>query len=103
MFDKIVKKHKNIYNFFKLYMPEYMYPNFADEKTTVPMCIPLLNSKFTIEFKNKILEHGIFCRKYYQPLENTSNSIDTYNKILSKFIAPTIGDKFYQSVSTQNS
>jgi dTDP-4-amino-4,6-dideoxygalactose transaminase len=82
MFDKIVKKHKNIYNFFKLYMPEYMYPNFADEKTTVPMCIPLLNSKFTIEFKNKILEHGIFCRKYYQPLENTSNSIDTYNKIL---------------------
>ena len=32
--------------------------------------------------QKSILDEDIFCRKYYNPLKNTPNTLEIYNKIL---------------------
>ena len=49
---------------------------------TVPMCIGLLDKKYTEEFTKMLLSNGYYCRKYYNPLICTKNSVHLYTQIL---------------------
>lgn len=84
-FDNIVKHHRSLYNHFKQLEMENkvkLYPNFADEGMTVPMCVSLLNEKYTEEFTKTLLSNGYYCRKYYKPLIYSENSVNLYTHIL---------------------
>ena len=59
-----------------------IYPNFADEGMTVPMCISLLNEKYTEAFTKMLLNNGYYCRKYYHPLICSENSVNLYTNIM---------------------
>lgn len=78
--DKIIEHHKNMYHMYKdVYK---MYPNFGDIDNTVLSCFCLLDDKYTEDYINNMIKRGIMCRKYYNPLIETKNSIHIYNKIL---------------------
>jgi dTDP-4-amino-4,6-dideoxygalactose transaminase len=84
-FDNIVEHHRKLYDHFKETEKEgkiKLYPNFADECMTVPMCISLLNKKYTEEFTKKLLNNGYYCRKYYHPLICSEKSYNLHKRIL---------------------
>ena len=79
-FDNIVKHHTEMY---KKYKNKYeLYPNFGDEDKTVLSCFCLLDNKYDNNFINMLIDKGIMCRKYYNPLIETIVSMKMYNKIL---------------------
>ena len=84
-FDKIIDHHNNLYDHLKKKLIQYpnisLYPNFSDNNPFVA-CFCLLADKFDKSFINKILTDGIFCRKYYVPLNATTYAMNIYNKIL---------------------
>ena len=86
-FDKIVKKHKMLYKYFKEQienhkLPIKLFPSFHDENEIMPSCFCLLFDKYDDKIRLKILDNDIFCRKYYHPLKDTKNTVEIYNKIL---------------------
>ena len=84
-FDNIVKHHRSLYDYYKQFETENkvkLYPNFADEGMTVPMCISLLDKQYTEEFAKMIFNNGYYCRKYYHPLICSENSVNLYKQIL---------------------
>ena len=84
-FDNIVEHHRKLYDHFKETEKEgkiKLYPNFADEYMTIPMCISLLNKKYTEEFTKKLLNNGYYCRKYYHPLICSEKSYNLHKRIL---------------------
>ena len=84
-FDTIIKHHINIYEHFRSLEQNNkltLYPNFADENMTVPMCITLLDKSYTNEHVNLLIDNGIYCRKYYCPLILTEISEYMYKHIL---------------------
>tara|TARA_B110000259_G_C14016747_1_gene401579 strand:- start:1177 stop:2217 length:1041 start_codon:yes stop_codon:yes gene_type:complete len=86
-FDNIVKKHKELYRYFKTKliqhnMPIKLFPSFHDEDKIMPSCFCLLFDNYDDNIRLKLLENNIFCRKYYHPLKNTQNAVDIYQKIL---------------------
>lgn len=87
-FEIIIKKHQELYNYFKKKIKEYnlnikLFPSFHDNNKICVSCFCILfeNNK-SYEIENKLLDNNIFCRKYYNPLKNTKNTIYIYNKIL---------------------
>ncbi len=80
-FEKIVKHHKMLYQELKKGTNVKMYPNFSDG---IPFlsCFCLLDNKFDNEFIQKVLDKGIYCRKYYHPLKNTPVACKLYDKII---------------------
>ena len=88
-FDKIVKKHQELYRYFKTKiaekaLPVKLFPSFHDDDNIMPSCFCLLfdDPEQSLLIEKKILENDIFCRKYYYPLKKTKNAITIYNKIL---------------------
>lgn len=88
-FNYIVKKHKELYEYFKKQIKENdlsikLFPSFHDNDKIMPSCFCLLfdDSKKSYEMEKKIKDNDIFCRKYYHPLKNTKNAMKIYNKIL---------------------
>jgi len=86
-FDNIVKKHKELYSYFKTQLiqhniPIKLFPSFHDEDKIMPSCFCLLFDNYDDNIRLKLLENNIFCRKYYHPLKNTQNAVDIYQKIL---------------------
>lgn len=87
-FDTIIKIHQKLYNYFiTLINTKYsnlkckFFPSFHD-KIITPACFPLLFENYNDNIRLKLMEEGIFCRKYYHPLENTPNSVKMYHQIL---------------------
>lgn len=80
-FDNIIKHHKELYNYIKNNFNYKLYPNFSDDIPIVS-CICLLDNKFNIEFINKKVNEGLFCRKYYNPLDDSIISNTFYSKII---------------------
>jgi dTDP-4-amino-4,6-dideoxygalactose transaminase len=87
-FDLITKTHKNLYYYLKkLLETKYtnlkcnIFPSFHNDIIT-PACFPLLFENYNDNIRVLLLDHGIFCRKYYHPLENTKNATHIFNKIL---------------------
>jgi dTDP-4-amino-4,6-dideoxygalactose transaminase len=87
-FDSIITNHQNIYYYLKglletkyLYLNCKLFPSFHNDIIT-PACFPLLFDNYNDNIRITLLKKGIFCRKYYHPLENTINSTNIYNKIL---------------------
>lgn len=86
-FDKIIKKHKMLYNYFKEQiekhkLPIKLFPSFHDGEDIMPSCFCLLFDEYNDNIRLKILDNDIFCRKYYHPLEKTKKTVEIYNKIL---------------------
>jgi dTDP-4-amino-4,6-dideoxygalactose transaminase len=87
-FDLIIKTHKNLYYYLKglletkyIHLNCSLFPSFHNDIIT-PACFPLLFEKYNDNIMLSLLNNGIFCRKYYHPLNNTPNSTNIYNKIL---------------------
>lgn len=78
-FDKIVKKHKQLYDYFSNQI-SILYPSFHDY--IVPSCFCLLFDRDTEVIMNKLLDNGIYCRRYYHPLEDKPKTIEFYNSIV---------------------
>jgi len=86
-FDDIVNKHKRLYKYFKEQLvqadlPLKLFPSFHDEDKIMPSCFCLLFNEYNDIIKDRLLDNGIFCRKYYHPLKETKNTLEIYNKIL---------------------
>jgi len=86
-FDDIVNKHKRLYKYFKeqiiqANLPLKLFPSFHDEDKIMPSCFCLLFNEYNDIIKNRLIENGIFSRKYYHPLKETKNTLEIYNKIL---------------------
>lgn len=86
-FDNIVKKHQELYKYFKNEiarneLPIKLFPSFHDDDKIMASCFCLLFNNYNDNIRIKMLENHIFCRKYYHPLIETKNTIDIFNKIL---------------------
>lgn len=88
-FDIIIEKHKKLYKYFKEEitgnkLPITLFPSFHDEDKIMPSCFCVLfhNPEDSLKMEKSILDEDIFCRKYYNPLKNTPNTLEIYNKIL---------------------
>ena len=86
-FNKIVKKHKMLYKYFKEQIKKYklpikLFPSFHDGDNIMTSCFCLLFDNYDDKLRLKILDNDIFCRKYYHPLKETKNTVEIYNKIL---------------------
>lgn len=86
-FDKIVKKHQELYRYFKTKiaekaLPVRLFPSFHDDDNIMPSCFCLLFDNYDDAVRLRLLENDIFCRKYYHPLKETKISMEIYNKIL---------------------
>lgn len=86
-FDYIVKKHQELYSYFKTQIKKYklplkFYPSFHDDNKIMSSCFCLLFNNYNDEIRLNMLDNDIFCRKYYHPLKKTKNSVIIYNKIL---------------------
>jgi dTDP-4-amino-4,6-dideoxygalactose transaminase len=88
MFETIIKKHNELYKYFKDEMKSRnityfkLFPTFHDDEKNVPACISIIFNDYKDDYEKKILEQHIFCRKYYHPLKNLPNSQYIYNHIL---------------------
>lgn len=86
-FDKIIKKHKQLYIYLKkkikiLNISIKLFPSFHDNNNIMPSCFSLLFESYDDKIRLKLLDKNIFCRKYYNPLKNTKNAVEIFNKIL---------------------
>jgi len=86
-FDRIVRKHKELYSYFKkqitkLNLPLQLFPSFHDEDKIMASCFCLLFDNYNDTIKEELLENDIFCRKYYHPLLETKNTMEIFKKIL---------------------
>ena len=87
-FDSIITTHKKLYYYLKdlletkyVYLKCTLFPSFHTDIIT-PACFPLLFENYNDNIMINLLDKGIFCKKYYHPLENKPNSTNIYNKIL---------------------
>ena len=86
-FKTIVEKHKELYKYFKAQilheeLPLKLFPSFHDNDNIMPSCFCLLFDNYDDNIRLKLLENDTFCRKYYQPLLETKNTVEIFNKIL---------------------
>lgn len=95
-FDELIEKADMLYSYFidKIHGNNdiVLFPNYSD-RVPYLSCLSIFvkNSRAVIE---KLLENDIYCRKYYNPLENTHIATDFYNKIvcISFTVDMTISD-----------
>lgn len=80
----IVHRTRDLYTYFmrKIQSLESirMFPNFSDD-TPFISCLSILNSH-SYEIIQKLMDNGIYSRKYYNPLEPTPVATETYNNIV---------------------
>lgn len=80
--DKIIDHHKLLYAHLSEKLDNIrLYPSFGDDIPFVS-CFCLLFDEYNDEICEQLLSNGVYCRKYYKPLEPTPIAIDLYNKIL---------------------
>jgi len=58
-----------------------LYPSFGNGIPFVS-CFSLLFDDYDDEKRKRLLESGVFCRKYYKPLKPTPKSVEFYDRIL---------------------
>lgn len=87
-FHTIVEKHSGLYKYIKdgikrrnIYHVK-LFPSFHDENKNVPGCISLLFDDYNDTYEKRVLEAGIFCRKYYHPIKDLPVSTRVYRDIL---------------------
>lgn len=85
-FDFIVSKHQKLYEYFKKKIDKIpnvkLFPSYHDDNKIVPSCLCILFDKYDDNVRKKLLENDVFCRKYYNPLKETKNTMDIFNRIL---------------------
>lgn len=87
-FQYLKNKHIELYSYIKNKIQEipncnfYLFPSFHSDDKILSSCFTLLFKDYHDNIRLKLLENNIFCRKYYEPLKNTNNALDIYNRIL---------------------
>ena len=87
-FQTIVEKHRGLYKYFKDEMKRRnichvkLFPSFHDEDKNVPACFSLLFDDYSDIYEKRILDAGIFCRKYYHPLKELPVAAQVFRDIL---------------------
>lgn len=95
-FDDLVTAAHKLYCYFldkiKNVREITLFPNYSDN-TPYVSCITIFVND-SINTIKRLLNNGIYCRKYYNPLENTPNAMDMYNRIvcISFTVDMTISD-----------
>jgi dTDP-4-amino-4,6-dideoxygalactose transaminase len=83
-FDELITRSNTLYSYFLEKIRDNreitLFPNYSDNIPYVS-CITIF-VKDSISTLKRLLDNGIYCRKYYNPLENTPNAIDMYNRIV---------------------
>ena len=83
-FDELIKRSNTLYSYFLEKIRDNreitLFPNYSDNIPYVS-CITIF-VKDSISTLKRLLDNGIYCRKYYNPLENTPIAIDMYNRIV---------------------
>lgn len=85
--DRIIKKHNELYLYFKELMKKNrithfkLFPSFHDG-VIVPSCFTILFENYYDKVKEKLVENDIQARKYYYPLNNSKVANDIFDKIL---------------------
>jgi dTDP-4-amino-4,6-dideoxygalactose transaminase len=95
-FDELIMKSQLLYSYFvnklERYKKIHLFPNYSDN-TPFLSCLSILtpNSQRIIE---ALLKRNIYCRKYYNPLEDTPVASDLYTRIvcISFTVDMTISD-----------
>jgi dTDP-4-amino-4,6-dideoxygalactose transaminase len=83
-FDELIAKSEQLYSYFveklRAHKEIRLFPNYSDTPPFLS-CLSILisNSEQTIK---ALLERNIYCRKYYNPLEDTPVATDLYNRIV---------------------
>ena len=87
-FHTIVEKHRALYKYFKDEINRRnichvkLFPSFHDEGKNVPACFSLLFDEYDDTYEKRILDAGIFCRKYYHPLKELPVAAQVFRDIL---------------------
>lgn len=83
--DAIVEIHKSLYSYMTSKLTDLggveLYPSFGSGIPFVS-CFSLLFDDYDDEKRKRLLEGGVFCRKYYKPLKPTPKSMELYESIL---------------------
>ena len=58
-----------------------LFPNFSDGLPFLS-CFCLLFEEYDDKYRHKLIDNGIFCRKYYRPLDESPVANEIYNSIL---------------------
>ena len=84
-FDLIIKKHQAIYQLFKNELDKIngvkLLPNKSDRLPFVS-CLAVLFADEKNANEKHFLDKGIYCRKYYKPLEKLPISMNIYEHVL---------------------
>ena len=95
-FDELIAKSDLLYSYFIDKIRDNtnitLFPNYS-EKNPFLSCLSILTSN-SQEIIEALLKKNIYCRKYYNPLENTPVAMNFYNRIIciSFTIDMTISD-----------
>ena len=86
MFSYIIKKHKELYLYFKSSIEKSnikckLFPSYHSEILTLS-CFPVLFENYNDNIRLNLLSNKIFCKKYYHPLKNTKIATKIYDSIL---------------------
>jgi dTDP-4-amino-4,6-dideoxygalactose transaminase len=92
-FDKIVSHHNDLYKYVNEKIKKIteeegnvlkwkLFPSFHYSDIIVPSCLCLLFDNYDDNIRLKLLENGIYSRKYYYPLKNTKVACDIFDSIL---------------------
>ena len=83
-FDELFTKSCSLYSYFleKIKGVEeiQLFPNFSDNNPLVS-CLSIIIKNSNVIIKS-LLDNGIYCRKYYNPLEASKVAVDIYNTIV---------------------
>ena len=86
-FDEIVKHHHMLLKHVKRKLKDNhditLFPDYSSSSPFLS-CFSLLSDRFTDDLLNKLRASGIFCRKYYDPLDkdHSPNAVKLYNRII---------------------
>lgn len=98
--NKLVKKHNKLFIYFNKKIKQLkqykLFPNFADKNSRFLSCFCIIYKNNSDNIIKEFNDNGICCRKYYNPLKQTTNSINLYNNIIC---LPCNFDITYQNIN----
>ncbi len=85
-YQYIFDHHCKLYRYLQYKLDEEslsirLYPHFG-QKTPFVSCFSLMFDNYNDNVRLQLLKHGVFCRKYYKPLDNSPVATQFYSQIL---------------------
>lgn len=84
--DDMIKYNQTLYQYFLSEIKNIkhikLFNKYYDDNNIFISLIPLIFDNNSLEYKSKLENENIFCKKYYKPLDNSSKSNELFDKIL---------------------